>query len=75
MFPKNTQLQMAQFRYYLCLLKAVVGQIDHTQAQVVAPLEVQMLAAYQLLTPNVFGIARNGIILVPYNHQALLDIL
>lgn len=51
-----------------------MGQVDHTKALVGAPSDILSVAAYRLLPPNVFGIDNNGIVLVPYDHKALLDI-
>lgn len=74
MYPKRTQGPTSRFRYYLYLFKAIMGQVDHTKALVGAPSDILSVAAYRLLPPNVFGIDNNGIVLVPYDHKALLDI-
>ncbi len=41
---------------------------------VVEPSQISSVAAYRLLSPKVFGIVNDGIIMVPYDHHAVLDI-
>ncbi|KNZ64068.1 hypothetical protein VP01_1070g5 [Puccinia sorghi] len=74
LFPQKFDLSTSRFRYYLYIYKCVVGQVDHTKALVVAPSDIFSLAAYFFLPSDTFGIETGGIILVPFEHQALLDI-
>jgi hypothetical protein len=74
MFPKRFNVPTTRFRYYLYLYKAVVGKVKYEEALVVAPSAIQSVAAYRMLPPKVFGIEKDGIILVPYDHCAALNI-
>ncbi|KNZ49736.1 hypothetical protein VP01_4821g2, partial [Puccinia sorghi] len=74
LFPKQTDIPTARFRYYLYLYHTVVGQVKYEDSVVVSPSDIQCLAAYCFLPSKTFGIQKNGIILVPYDHQAVLNI-
>ncbi|KNZ56500.1 hypothetical protein VP01_238g7 [Puccinia sorghi] len=74
LFPKRTNIPTSRFRYYIYLYHAVVGQVRYEDAVVVSPSDIQCLAAYRFLPSKTFGIQKNGIILVPYDHQAVLNI-
>ncbi|KNZ51196.1 hypothetical protein VP01_4052g3 [Puccinia sorghi] len=74
LFPQKFNLSTSRFRYYLYLYKCVVGRVEHTKALVVSPSDIVSLSAYCFLPSDNFGIETRGIILVPFDHQALLDI-
>ncbi|KNZ58948.1 hypothetical protein VP01_1828g6 [Puccinia sorghi] len=74
LFPRKFNIPTSRFRYYLYLYKCVVGRVDYNKALIVSPSDVVSLAAYRFVPSGTFGIKKDGLMLVPYDHQALLDI-
>ncbi|KNZ60108.1 hypothetical protein VP01_1609g2 [Puccinia sorghi] len=74
-FPKQTNIPTARFQYYLHLYHTFVGWfIRYEDAVAANPSDIQCIAAYRFLPPKIFGIKKDGIIPVTYNHQAVLNI-
>jgi hypothetical protein len=72
LFCKASEGPTRQFRFWLYMMKAVVGHIEH-DVELVPAEEIQNLAAYRRLPDGIFGL-KGAIILTPVNRLGLLEI-
>lgn len=74
-YPKLLGVPTTRFRFFLWLLKVVIGQVSDAQRGfLIEPQHVDSVAAYRLFRRPAFGIQSRGIILTPYTRSPLLDL-
>ncbi|KAG0148623.1 hypothetical protein CROQUDRAFT_41134, partial [Cronartium quercuum f. sp. fusiforme G11] len=74
LFPKDTVAKSKRFRYWLYLMKLVVGKIEVDGWEVVAMECVRGVCTYKALQSGVFGIMQDGVALTPVDCLAYLPI-